>query len=467
MWYSSTVLRGRSNPATVFVGRARDLARLEEVFTSGAPLVTLFGTAGIGKTTLARRFAEAHRRRFGPALFCDLTEARDVQSLCEAVAQAASAPLTRAMDDAALVAHLGEIVGAQGPVLIVLDNVEQILGVAERALDAWMSQAPGAQFLVTSRERLRSAVELVHELDPLRLPQPGEDPTTSEAVQLFVARVQALAPGYAPGDEEARLIAALTRELDGLPLAIELAAARSRVLGAGALLSRLDRRFDMLTRPARGAAPRQATLRAAIDASWDRLSPAERHALSQCSVFRGGFDASAAEAVIQLGDPDGSSVLDVLQALRDKSLVRGDERGDRGQLRLSLFLSIREYAREKLVGADAANDRHAVYFVRYADELALRLEGAGIAAALEDFDEERDNLVAAVDWGLDRATTVGADAGSRALPHGGDPVHRAREPAADHRRHGAVVHPSQRGDGQLRGAPCPRAGATRPLPRAA
>ncbi len=387
------------------VGRARDLARLEESFGAGAPLITLLGTAGIGKTTLARRFAESHRRRFGPAVFCDLTEAHDAQSLCEAVARAAAAPLTRAMDDAALVAHLGEVLGARGPALFVLDNVEQIVGVAERALDVWLSQAPEAQFLVTSRERLRSALEIVHELEPLSLPLPGDDPATSEAVQLFVARVQALAPGYAPGDEEARVIGALARELDGLPLAIELAAARSRVLGAATLLARVDRRFDVLTRPARGVTPRQATLRAAIDASWDPLSPAEQDALAQCSVFRGSFDAAAAEAVIELGDRDGPSVLDLLQALRDKSLLRADERGDRGEVRLALFLSIREYAGAKLASAGAASDRHAAYFVHHAEALQRRVDGPGIALALEHFDEERDNLLAAADRCLDRATT--------------------------------------------------------------
>src|SRR5439155_21739470 len=184
--------------------------------------------------------------------------------------------------------------------LLLLDNVEQLAARAAAVLERWLAMAPRARFVATSREVLRALQEHVYEVPPLKTPEEGDDVRQSEAVMLFIDRAAAARPSVelTPADEQA--VAEIVRQLDGMPLAIELAAARMAVLSASQLEQRLPRRFELLGTKSRDATARQATLRGAIDWSWQLLNAWEKSALGQLSVFRGGFSAEAAEAVLDL-----------------------------------------------------------------------------------------------------------------------------------------------------------------------
>ena len=216
---------------------------------------------------------------------------------------------------------------------------------AAPALDGWVREAHEVRFLITSRERTRLPGEVAHELGPLGLPDSDEQAAGAEAVELFLDRVRALAPRGAPGADALPKVAALVRKLEGIPLAIELAAARADILGLDALHARLSRRLDLLGGGVRGVEARQATLRSALEWSWDLLDEADRRALARASVFRGGFSLEAAEAV--LGEP-GSPAIDRVQSLRDKSLLRAAPRAPGGPVRFSLYEGVRELSAEKL-----------------------------------------------------------------------------------------------------------------------
>ena len=207
-------------------------------------------------------------------------------------------------------------------------------------------------------------------------------------------RAKAVRHSYDDGDEREH-IAAICADLDGLPLAIELAAARMRVLSAKQLRARLATRFELLTTAPRDTSARHATLRAALDWSWELLDEAERAALTQCSVFEGGFTVDAAEAVLRLDQKDAPAIIDALQALRDKSLLRIDSAAESG-IRFSLFMSIRDYAREKLDadgGAQAARDRHAEHYLVQGLMAAAHSEGSRSREARAYIHAERDNLL--------------------------------------------------------------------------
>jgi predicted ATPase len=366
-------------PHTRFVGRADDLERLAALYAARAPIVTLWGPPGIGKTRLAvelcrggalRRSGEPH----ADAWFCDLTTARDAADVCAAVARAldveARAPLTPGWIGAALA-------GAP-PGVLVLDGFEQVADQAEETVGLWAAAAPAVLFLATSRERLRLAGEVMHEVLPL-----GD-----EASDLFLDRARAWSRLGAPPVLDADAVAALVSRLEGIPLAIELAAARLDVLGPDGLTARLDQRLDVLARAPRDHGPNHATLRQAIDSSFASLAPAEQRALAECSVFRGGFALAAAEAV---ATPPPGGLLDVLQSLRDRSLLRCLPDG--GEVRFAFFEAIRAYAAERLAASGdegAARARHARHFL-----------GPGRAPALAD----QDNLAEAATHALGASIT--------------------------------------------------------------
>ncbi len=384
---------------TSFVGRVAELADLHQLFRQGGRLITLLGPGGTGKTRLSLQFgqqlvshfqAEGERgRRRGGVWFCDLTEATDVDSVCAAVARALGVPLVPGDP----VKQLGHAILARGEVLLVLDNFEQLVAHAAATVERWMRAAPLARFVVSSRELLRVPDEIVFEVPPLRTPKEQEAPSASasEAVQLFVERARAARPGWDPTPPDLAAIAEVVRQLDGMPLAIELAAARMSVLSPAQLVQRLPRRFDLLV-DRRGAVERQATLRGAIDWSWRMLTPVEASAMAQLSVFRGGFSAEAVEAVLSL---DGGQLpLELLMTLRSKSLVRAYfPHGDDAQTRFGLYESIREYARERLAGGpDEAGvlERHAAFYLALGQRLSPGAESS--KAQLDALDLERDNL---------------------------------------------------------------------------
>ena len=383
-----TLLTNLVPPLGQFVGRDAVMEEIEAALTSGTRLVTLLGPPGMGKTRLALRYAELRGGPFlagGGVWFCDLTEARDAAEACAIVARTVGSFRGRVPDRETMVDDLADALAGLGPVLVVLDNFEQLDEAAARAVERWSALAPDAHFVVTSRHRLGVTGEHVFDLMPLAL--------ESEAVILFEARARA-AGGW--DDHRASLaseVAALVRALDGIPLAIELAAARSRVLAPAELLARLEARTKgALLGGARALSSRHATLRAAIDWSWSMLSDTERSALVQCAIFAGDFSLDAAENVIDVQ----ADVLDVVAALRDKSLLRSSSRD--GETRFSLYVSIREYAADKLAGKPAAfaaalAARHRRYYLALTTPWYDAYARRGDVQSRARLASEKDNLL--------------------------------------------------------------------------
>jgi len=353
--------------STDFIGRESELAELGRMFDRGERLVTILGPPGMGKTRLARELGGAG------ALFLELEQAVTVDGVV--------AIASRALGCRAAPAKIEDALRALGDRTLVLDNFEQVVSAAATTVGAWLRAAPDARFLVTSRERLRISGERVLSLEPL----PRRD-----AARLFEERAKAYYGVGALRRDDAQIVDAIVERLDGIPLAIELAAARVRVLGPRALRDRLAQRLDVLTRGRRDATARQATLRGAIDWSWDILGPVERSALGQCSVFRGGFSLGAAEAVVAVAAP----VDTVLQSLCDKSLVRVTDSSVFGEPRFALYQSIREYAASKLDDATAAQ-RHCDHYVAAGEAWARATRGPGGGVARRRLGMEQDNLIAA------------------------------------------------------------------------
>ncbi len=419
--------------ATSFIGRVAELADLHQLFRQGARFLTLLGPGGTGKTRLSLQFGsqlvthfqsvnEKGRRR-GGVWFCDLTDATDKDGVCAAVARALGVPLMP--NDP--IKQLGHAILARGETLLVLDNFEQAVSVAPSTLGAWLAIAPLARFVVTSRELLRVPDETVFEVPPLRMPREARDARSAEAVELFIERARAARPGWEPNETELVAISEIVRQLDGMPLAIELAAGRMSVLSPSQLVQRLPRRFDVLVQ--KGAIDRQATLRGAIDWSWDSLSPEEGSALAQLSVFRGGFAAEAVDAVVSLPGGEGAP-LEALMTLRSKSLVRAYfPTGDEGQTRFGLYESIREYAREKLEKRPEHGQvlkRHTKYFLELGSKLAAGAESS--KAQLDNLDLERDNLSAVFQRAMEQSDPQAALTAVLAL----DPLLTMRGPFGVH-----------------------------------
>lgn len=397
---------------TSFVGRVAELADLHQLFRQGTRLVTLLGPGGTGKTRLSLQFgtqlvthfqtADERGKPRGGVWFVELSEARDVDGICAAMSRGLSVPL--AAGDS--VAQLGHAVASKGETLIVLDNFEQVVEHAKETVEKWMRAAPNARFVVSSRELLRVPHESVYEVPPLRTPKPNERVRAAEAVELFIERSRAVRPNWEPTPAEEDAIAEIVRQLDGMPLAIELAAARMSLLSPTQLVQRLPRRFELLVGK-KGVTDRQATLRGAIDWSWTMLGAAEQSMLAQLSVFSGGFTTDAAEAVVSLAHVDPSaSILNVLMTLRSKSLVRAYfPLGDEAQTRFGLYESIREYSREKLAVMESERDaaaRHTRFYLSLGAKLAMGAESS--ATQLTTLDLERENLLVVYQRGLAEAS---------------------------------------------------------------
>ncbi|MEO6745258.1 MAG: tetratricopeptide repeat protein, partial [Caldimonas sp.] len=371
-----------------FVGRQQPLQWLAKKFEDGARLVSVLGMGGTGKTRLVTRFAWTWLGDYpGGVWFCDLSQARTLDGIHFAVAQGLDVPLGKTDP----VVQLAHAIAGRGRCLVILDNFEQVASFAEATLGRWLDRAPLAQFLVTTREVLGIVGEETFALDPL----PADD-----AAALFLRRAEAARQGYAPSTDDVSAVRQLVRVLDGLPLAIELAAARVRVMPPRTLLARMSERFKLLATTG-GRAERQATLRATFDWSWDLLVQTEKAALAQLSVFEGGFTLEAVEAVIDLSVVDDPPwPLDVLQSLVEKSLVR-QVRDDR----FDLLVSVQDYAAEHLRTPDryegsgpralrVAESRHATWFAGLTEQQATA--GRGV---------ELENLVRAC-----RRSVSGGDA---------------------------------------------------------
>ncbi|MCA9757206.1 MAG: tetratricopeptide repeat protein [Candidatus Eisenbacteria bacterium] len=316
---------------------APSLEGLDELVPSR--LLTVLGPGGVGKTRLALRYGwESLENWSGGVWFCDLSEARSTDEVTSAVAFSLGVQLGKG--DPAL--QLGQILAARGKALLLLDNFEQVAHHAEATLGRWLRACDGASFLVTSRTRLRLPGESVLDLEPL-------DPST-HGTQLLELRARLHRPGFRIDEANRPLAERITSALDGLPLAIELAAARLGLLNLEQLYERLRSSFGILSSGGRG---RQSTLKQTLDWSWDLLQPWERMALAQASVFEGGFTLEAAEAILDLsGFPNAQEPIDVILSLIDQSWLRTTAVA--GVPRFDMYEVIHEYATRRLAEMDTA-----------------------------------------------------------------------------------------------------------------
>ena len=382
-----------------FIGRAAELRRLAQRLDDEARLITVLGPGGIGKTRFVARYARTWLGDWpGGVYFCDLSEARTLDGVYRAVAIALDVSLGKAEPSV----QLGHAIAGRARCLVILDNFEQVAPHAPATVGAWLDRAAEASFVVTSRERLHLRGETPLALDPL--------PLGVDAIELFVARAAAQQPAFALNDTNRADVAEVVRLLDGLPLAIELAAARIGVLSPTQLVARMRDRFRLLA-GTRDAAARHATLRAAIDWSWELLAPWEQAAFAQCSAFEGGFTLLAAEAVLDVSQwPQAPETLDIVQALVDKSLVRTDVRAgthryDIDEPHFGMYVSIHEYARQRLddFGRDGADWRHGTWFAGFGSDAAIdALAGPDGMRLRRSLTLELDNLVAACRRAVDR-----------------------------------------------------------------
>jgi predicted ATPase len=386
---------------TTFVGREAEIASLSTLVRQ-SPLVTLTGVGGVGKTRLALQVAAEIIGDFpNGAWLCEFAPVTDPEAVWETLAACLRVqPLPgRALDESVL----GYLVTKQ--LLLVLDNCEHLLDAVARLVDAIEHRCPGVSVLATSREGLGLAGERIVAVPPLGVP-PGDadvvDLRQAEAVCLFWDRASAAKSDFALTDRNASAVGELCRRLDGIPLAIELAAARVRSLSPEDLVSRLDQRFKLLTHGSRAALGRHQMLRSTIDWSYDLLTLTERHALQRLSVFTAGCDLAATGAVLPDDEVDAADVVEVLGQLVDKSLVVVDDVD--GGVRYRLLETIRQYAREQL---DASGDpsavrrRHADHYVEVAEAAGPDLRGREHLERTNVVTRDIDNLRAALDWAVE------------------------------------------------------------------
>src|ERR1700735_3943666 len=368
---------------TSFVGRAAELTQIREIL-SGNRLVTLTGAGGAGKTRLAIQVAGQLSGEFDDGVwYVDLAPITDPELVPITAARAFGLP-----DQAgrSTMDTLTRFV-ADREILVVLDNCEHLLDASAALISALLATAAGLTLLTTSREPIGVTGEVSWRVPSLSL--------DDEAIELFSDRARHARPEFSVTDDNATVVSEICRRLDGLPLAIELAAARVRALSLAEILESLHDRFRLLTGGARTAVRRQQTLRASVDWSHALLTEPERVLFRRLAVFMGGFDLDGAQSVCGGGDVERYQVLDQLALLVDKSLVVADDIG--GSTRYRLLETMRQYALEKLGEsgeADVVRTRHRDYYTALADKLDLPA-GSDYEQRLEQADTEIDNLRAA------------------------------------------------------------------------
>jgi len=400
-----------------FIGRERELAEVQRLLTT-ARLVTLTGMGGYGKTRLALQVAATLMDHYPDGVWLvELAAVTDpalvpqtIAAVLDVVEQVCCSPIETLID------FFGD-----KQLLLILDNCEHVIEPSAQTAEALLRACPQLVILATSREALTIAGEFIFPVQPFALPECDTPPSLdemwqSDAVRLFMDRAMAVQPHFTLTDQNARAIAEICQQLDGLPLAIELAAARIPTLTAEQIATRLasHNRFDLLTTGSRTAAPRHQTLRGVVDWSYELLSAKEQTLFRRLAVFAGGWSIEAAEAVC--ADEDGASlrateVLDLLTLLVNKSLVLVEDRS--GLARYRMLETIRQYAHEKLRDSGEfalRRDRHLYHFCLIAEETEAKLHGPDQVAWFNRPETDFANLRAAMEWSLED----GPDANRRA-----------------------------------------------------
>jgi predicted ATPase/class 3 adenylate cyclase len=398
-------------PVSAFIGRRKELAEVQSLLRSNR-LVTLIGSGGCGKTRLAVQAATDLLGQFQDgAVFIDLAQVGD-PSL--AAAQAALALGVREEPGQEILQAVAVRLARKSR-LLVIDNCEHVLSGCAPLVEALLRACPHIKVLATSREPLNIPAETTYRVPSLGVPDPRRSQTLEEleemeSVKLFLDRARHHSPGFRVGQEDCAALASVCHKLDGIPLAIELAAARIRSMSLGQVAARLDDRFRLLTGGSRTAVPRQQTLRAMVDWSYGLLNGLEQAVLRRLSVFAGGWTLEAAEKVVSGGEVDELDVLDVLCSLVDKSLVNFEP--GQGSGRYRILETTRSYAAERLdeTGERPATvARHLAWFSELARDSGAWARGPHRQHWLERLEPEQDNL-----WLALETSKEGSDAGATA-----------------------------------------------------
>lgn len=384
------------DPRTRFIGRDAALTDLTRLLPS-ARLLTLTGIGGCGKTRLALQFARQQRAAFADGVwFVDLAPLKEPQRV--AATCAAALGLQEQGDMAvmdSLVRHL-----CARHTLLLLDNCEHLIDAVAALVEAVLAGSAGTTVIATSREGLGVAGEQIYPVRSLSLPASTDLPAVqgADAVRVFVDRARLVLPDFDVDAGNAATVTEICRRLDGIALAIELAAARVTVLPPAEIAARLDDRFRLLTGGSR-ALPRHQTLQAAMQWSYEQLTPAEQRMLRQVSVFAGGWTLQAAAEVAQTTDE--YEALALLSALHDKSLLAVDREPAGGRPRYRMLETVRQYALERLndcAEGEAARARHVAHFIAMAEEADAQVRGPDQDLWMGRFKQEHENLVAALTW---------------------------------------------------------------------
>lgn len=382
---------------TSFVGRRAELEEVTGLLES-ARLVTLTGVGGTGKTRLSIEAASEIQDRFPDGVW--MAELAPISDSALVINEVADLWGLRPGEGVDLIRVVKSHLSAR-TLLIVLDNCEHVLEAAASMVSEVLAASPGLTVLATSRESLGLPGEAVYRVPSLGLPSDQSDPGDSDAVHLFLDRASRLGSEISPSELDS--VVRICRRLDGIPLGIELAVARLRTLSPAELADRLEDSFRILTRGSKSAVPRQRTLQTTIDWSYDLLDHKEAHLFRRLSVFAGGFDLAAAEAIATGEVVEEWQILDLVDQLVDQSLLNASHAGP--QTRFVMLESIRQYSQERLVATGDAEDlflAHARHYAAYVAEMEPRLRGPDQSQANDDLVLEIDNIRQALSTLLDR-----------------------------------------------------------------